>query len=414
MRLLLGDALTQLKLLEAESVDMFITSPPYYGLRNYGTAPVIWGGDENCEHQWGDTVYPSVGVNTNADSKGMEFNNRVGSGATVAQLPGNQVGGQFCSLCNAWKGELGSEPTVQLYVSHLLEIFAEVKRVLKKTGTFWLNIGDTYAGTGSGKGTGNFTAKDNPTCMKQPTDPTFKSKSQYAVPERLVLGLIDLGFIKRNSIIWHKPSCLPSSATDRFTNDFEYLYFFVKSESYYFEQQFEPYSKVYLDDKRHGRDDLTQNTKYPDDIEGGTKTRNNIFKGSKIKGWKTEANEGLRYGGDLAAAYKGKVPGKPEGRNKRAVWSINPARTKLAHFATFPEDLIETPIKAGCPVGGIVLDCFAGTSTTGAVALRLQRDYIGIEPNPQYFEMSRQRLEKITNQNDLFEKEKGELTCTYN
>jgi site-specific DNA-methyltransferase (adenine-specific) len=319
----------------------------------------------------------------------------------------NSNSGQYCSLCNAWKGELGSEPTVQLYVSHLLEIFAEVKRVLKKTGSFWLNISDTYAGTGSGKGTGNFTAKDNPTCMKQPTDNTFKSKSQYAVPERLVLGLMDLGFIKRNTIIWHKPSCLPSSAKDRFTNDFEYLFFFVKSENYYFEQQFEPYSDVYLKDNRHNMEEIpTYHTKYPEgvaEVDGGTRTRNNIFKGSEIKDWKTKNNEAMRYGGELGAAYKD-CDYRPnlKGRNKRAIWHINPARTNLAHFATFPEELIETPILAGCPEGGVVLDCFAGTSTTAAVAVRLHRDYLMIEPNPEYFKMSVDRLRKIEDQTKIF------------
>jgi DNA modification methylase len=312
-KIILGDALSSLRAMEQESIDCVITSPPYYGLRMYNTDPVVW--------------------------------------------------------TDGWKGELGSEPTVQLYVSHLLEIFGEVKRVLKKTGTFWLNIGDTYAGTGSGKGTGNFDAKDNPTCMKQPTDTTFKSKSQYAVPERLVLGLMDLGFIKRNTIIWHKPSCLPSSAKDRFTVDFEYLFFFVKSENYYFEQQLEvakaPGSKhVYKEGDKNSVIHDTVNKTYPvRDIVSG------------------------------------------EYRNKRSVWDINPARTKLAHFATFPEELIETPILAGCPVGGVVLDPFGGTSTTAAVAVRLHRNYVMIEPNPEYFRMSVERMGRIEDQTRIFMEE---------
>lgn len=317
---LLGDALTQLKTIESESVDMMITSPPYYGLRNYGTDPVIWGDN--------------------------------------------------------WKGELGSEPTVQLFIQHLLEIFAEVKRVLKQTGTCWINIADTYGGTGYGKGTGNFNNKNNPVCMTQQKDKSAKKKSQLCVPERLVLGMIEQGWIKRNTIIWHKPSCLPSSAKDRFTVDFENLFLFTKSSKYYFEQQFEPYSDTFLNDKRHTQEIPEYNSKYPEDnsIQGGCPTRNNIFK------------SGLN----------------PKGRNKRAVWHINPANNKEAHFATFPEELITTPILAGCPEGGIVLDPFGGTFTTAVVAYKNRRKWIMIEHNKKYFEMGSNRLKKYTDQEKLF------------
>ena len=310
INLLLGDALTQLRTIETGTVDMCITSPPYYMLRDYGI-----------------------------------------------------------------EGQLGMESTVEEYISNLADIFSEVYRTLKPTGSCWINISDTYG-----------------------TD-----KGQLCVPERLVLEMISSGWVKRNTIIWYKPSCLPSSAKDRFTNDFEYLFFFVKQEKYYFEQQLEPYSDVFLKDNGHNGDIPEYNTKYPDDIQGGTKTRNNIFKAHRTKNWKTENNEAMRYGGELSTTYKDcDYRPNSEGRNKRAIWAINPARTKEAHFATFPEELIITPIKAGCPKGGVVLDPFAGIFTTAITAHKLQRDYIMVELNPEYFEMGKKRLQKYTDQRRIF------------
>lgn len=376
-RVICGHSLIELRKLPDESVDMFITSPPYYGLRNYGTDPVIWGGDKNCSHKWGETTPPSVNKAGNYKPSGIEQTNRANDAGAISQARDIEVGGQFCQLCGAWKGELGSEPTVQLFVEHLLEIFAEVYRVLKPTGTCWINIADTYGGTGYGKGTGNFNNKNNPTCMTQPKDKSARKKSQLCVPERLVLGMIDQGWIKRNTIIWHKPSCLPSSAKDRFTIDFENLYFFVKSEKYYFEQQFEPYSDSFLNDNRHGKDLSHYNEWKPygeAGVQGGRKTRSKIFEAG--------INE--------------------KGRNKRSVWSINPAHSKMSHFACFPKELITTPILAGCPEGGVVLDCFAGTFTTAVVAHKLHRDYIMIELSPEYYETGCKRLKKLTDQERLW------------
>ena len=322
IKLLTGDALTQLKTLDDESVDMTITSPPYYGLRDYGV-----------------------------------------------------------------EGQLGMEPTVEEYITHLGKIFSEVYRVLKPTGACWINIGDTYAGNGIYIGKYKETHPDHkdlhtghsdkyPQKVKGYRDEHTRFKSQLCVPERLVIEMMSRGYIKRNTVIWKKPSCLPSSAKDRFTVDFEYLFFFVKNEKYYFKQQFEPYSEVYLKDKRHEMDEIpTYSTKYPDGIgaiDGGTRTRNNIFE------------SGL----------------KEEGRNKRAVWSINPARCAEAHFATFPQELIETPIRACCPEGGTVMDIFLGRGTTGILAKKLGLNFIGIELNPEYMEMARRNI--FPDQTDLF------------
>jgi len=189
-----GHALDVLRTFPDECVDCFVTSPPYWRVQNYETEPVVWANGSKCTHS---------------------FHN------------------DFCQKCGAWRGELGAEPTPDLYISHLCEIFDEVKRVLKSTGTCWINIGDTYGGShGSGgdhnKGgirEGKPKAKGN----------NYRHKCLVGIPERLVLVMQERGWIRRNTIIWHKTHCVPGSARDRFIVNFEYLYFFTKRQKYYFE-----------------------------------------------------------------------------------------------------------------------------------------------------------------------------------
>ena len=161
------------------------------------------------------------------------------------------------------------------------------------------------------------------------------------------------GWILRNEIIWHKPNCMPSSAEDRFTVDFEKVFFFVKSKKYYFEQLFEPM------------------------ITDGT---NGVF----------NKKECHKYVGVNMSNVSG--VDNQEGRNKRTVWSITTKGFSEAHFATYPEALVEPMIKSGCPMGGIVLDPFSGSGTTGRVAIDNGRDYIGIELNPEYIKIQEKRL----------------------
>jgi len=187
----------------------------------------------------------------------------------------------------------------------------------------------------------------------------IQAKSLCGIPDRFKLEMINRGWILRNTIIWHKPNCMPSSVKDRFTVDFEYVFFFVKSKKYWFETQYEPHS-----------------TK-----EGPLRNKN---KESSNKGYP----DGDRFSQGLRTGY-----GK-EGRNKRTVWKINTKPFKEAHFAVFPEELVETPIKAGCPKGGTVLDCFCGSGTSGVVAQRQEKDFIGIELNPEYIEIAKNRLDK--------------------
>ena len=201
-RVIIGNSLHVLKTMEAESIDLCVTSPPYWGLRDYGSAPEIYGGDSSCEHTWEEHRQPARGggpgkTTTVGANKDTEGNNR-----------GHPTISHYCTKCGAWKGQLGLEPTPQEYIDHLCAIFDEVKRVLKPTGACWVNLGDTYG--------------------------TDKSLAQ--VPARFAMAMTDRGWLLRNEVIWQKPNAMPSSVSDRFTVDHEKFYFFTKEPTYYFNQ----------------------------------------------------------------------------------------------------------------------------------------------------------------------------------
>lgn len=303
--ILQGDALEVLKTLEDESVSMCMTSPPYWALRDYGS-----------------------------------------------------------------EGQLGLEPTFQEYINRLCDIFDEVKRVLKKDGTCWVNLGDTYSAGGGGpqaneraeKGI-KWSEKSEKNTHRQSVAKGFQPKCLLQIPNRFAIEMTNRGWTLRNEIIWHKPSCMPASVTDRFTVDFEKVFLFSKNKQYYFEQQLEPFA-------------------------------------SEPEGMRNKGNENFgknALGGDKRAMSEGErdwyIKGK---RNKRCVWSINPKPFSEAHFAVYPEELCWTPIKAGCPEGGIILDPFFGAGTTGLVAKKLSRKYLGIELNPEYIKLAKDRLAQQT------------------
>jgi len=346
-KIIQGDALEVLKTLENESIDCVITSPPYWALRDYGV-----------------------------------------------------------------EGQLGLEPTFQEYITKLCDIFDEVKRVLKKEGTCWVVIGDTYYGSGKGVGGDIKKSKESyqmPEDWKRPSRDNFnkikvecvclfckqkfkgKPKSQFCsttclnkmgndfrsqnrqmpdkslcqIPSRFTIEMTNRGWILRNEIIWHKPNCMPSSVKDRFTVNFEKVFFFVKNKKYWFETQYEKYTAPM---NRWGGDKLKADGK--SNWDNGT-------------GQDTYRDRNMRP--------------NEEGRNKRTVWTITTKPFKEAHFAVFPEALIEPMIKAGCPVNGIVLDCFFGAGTTGVVSLKLDRKYLGIELNPEYIKIAQDRIKPYEN-----------------
>jgi len=258
------------------------------------------------------------------------------------------------------KGQIGREPTVAEYIERLCAVFDEVKRVLKPSGTCWVNLGDTYASCGR---TRRQFAGHRPGFKVQ-------AKSLVLIPFRFAVEMVDRGWRLRNVIIWQKPNCLPSSARDRFTVDFEYLFFFARSGRYFFSPQYEPVcpstirrverfraNRERFDPRRHQHSEhrLVQT---PFDL------------------LQRICQRGLN----------------PHGRNRRCVWRIPVRGFPGAHFAVYPKELVETPIRSGCPTGGLVLDPFFGTGTTGLVARDLRRRFIGIELSADYVRLACRRL----------------------
>lgn len=295
-----GNSIEVLKTLPDNSIDCCITSPPYWGLRDYGH-------DE----------------------------------------------------------QLGNEKHFREFVHNLANIFDEVKRVLKDTGTCFVNLGDTYGTQSGSMGTGLIEPKyghNESRDFKQQN--VNMHKSLCLIPERFAIEMIDRGWTLRNQIIWHKPNQMPASALDRFTVDFEKIFFFVKEpKDYYFEQQIEPYENEL-------------------DRWGGEQKRNPINEKIDPKG-KANANS--------LARERDMRPNK-EGRNMRTVWSINTEPCSEAHFATYPQKLVQRMLLAGCPENGLVLDPFFGSGTTGIYARKANRNYIGIELNPEYVKVANKRI----------------------
>ena len=303
-----ADALDGLKVLEDESVDMCVTSPPYYGLRDYGT-----------------------------------------------------------------ERQIGMEESPQEYVKNLTEIFMEVYRVLKPTGTLWLNIGDSYAGSGkgpmslavAGNGKNKTLYEKNKRVQEVPkTWAGIKPKDMIGIPWMLAFSLRENGWYLRSDIIWKKRNCLPESVKDRPTKCYEHIFLLSKEKKYYYDYKAiqEPLMDVSKARYKRGR---SANSKYVGQ-QGITQVRENFS--------------------DFDQEF----------RRKRDVWAVSTNTYKMdEHFAMYPEKLIEPCILAGCPKGGIVLDPFFGSGTTGAVSKRLGRQYVGIEINPKYCEKAGQRIAQV-------------------
>jgi DNA modification methylase len=292
-------------------------------LRAYGTKPLIWDGQPGCEHRWEKRL---------AGHHPRQVEQTKWKTAEASARGQTASAGSFCFGCGAWKGQLGLEPTPGLYINHLCSIFDEVKRVLKKTGTCWVVIGDTYSG--SGCGTNDYITEASRTlqCTGKRAElhktggisQKLKSplpKSLCLIPARFSVEMTNRGWVLRNEIVWWKPNCLPSSVKDRFTVDFEKILFFVKSKKYYFNQQLEPLSETTANDRRMGMERFE-------------------YRGKRLRReretQKREVSASFWFASHL-------------GRNKRCVWRIPNQPFSGAHFAVFPEALVETPIKAGCP-----------------------------------------------------------------
>lgn len=359
------DCLDGLKLLPNDSIDMLITSPPYWGLRDYNGKDKIWDEDKTCEHEWYENVKKPDGgqgsLSANVGANKNDFNN----------MRDHNIVSHFCSKCGAWKGQLGLEPTFDLYIKHMVNIFEEVKRILKPTGTCWVNLGDTYAGSNKGAWSNKNNQKETYVPDKRyAIKDTVTKKSLVGIPDRFKIAMIDNGWICRNDIIWHKPNAMPSSVKDRFTVDYERLFFFTKTGKYFFEQQKEPMKTKDTSNPRGSKGVLGQQN-------AGRRKKQDMLGRSDYTGFNA------RY----------EAP-KDLMRNKRCVWEINTQPFKDAHFAVYPEKFVEIPIKAGCPENGVVLDVFAGSGTTGLVAKKNNRNYILFEINKEYCEMAENRVNK--------------------
>jgi DNA modification methylase len=428
-RILVGDVLDRLRQLEPDSVHACVTSPPYWGLRDYGTG--TWdGGDAKCDHAAppkSSTIISGSAANKTGPNKTEPF------GAQYRDI---------CAKCGARRidQQIGLEPTPEEFIARLVDVFREVRRVLRPDGTCWVNMGDCYAGSTMTGGDGSTSSLVGTHHQKRMGG--LKPKDLVGQPWRLAFALQADGWWLRSDIIWAKPNPMPESVTDRPTKAHEYVFLLAKSARYFYD----------ADAVREASEDKARRV-IPD---GWRKTWDN---GDKVEG----KQKGLRHPAHFEGCHLA-------GRNLRDVWSIATEPYPEAHFATFPTKLVEPCVKAGTsergvcascgapwgrvveigelvptqpnadkraypspledghdqgvarssshrskcayrrtdkgfhptcacdqrhlppPVPATVLDPFAGSGTTGVVATKLGRDFIGIELNPQYAELARRRI----------------------
>lgn len=244
-----GDVIQQLRTLDAESVNCCVTSPPYWSLRRYDAPDVVWGGDpEGCEHEWGDVAKGGTAVEGYAGKKKWQHsvNGRDEPHPEARHRTDNPddwtritVSTSLCVRCGAWKGQLGLEPTPELFVEHTMLWLREVRRVLRKDGVCWVNIGDSYAGSGQGIGSdhGKSVVTDDDLGDKKPVPPGLKAKDLVLMPFRVALAAQADGWWIRSIIIWNKPNAMPSSVTDRPTTSHEYVLMLSRSARYWYDQE---------------------------------------------------------------------------------------------------------------------------------------------------------------------------------
>ena len=371
--ILIGDVREQLKQLPDQSVNCVVTSPPYWGLRDYGTAS--WdGGDLNCDHQ-GKPMATKANINRNC-----------GSGNDVKNAQAREFFKDICGKCGAKRidSQIGLEQTPDAFIKELVSVFNEIKRVLRDDGTLWLNIGDSYASfrdgkatpdTTRGESTGTLVEKGKASNRKASTfaNTSIKHKDLVGIPWMLAFALRADGWYLRQDIIWHKPNPMPESVRDRCTKSHEYIFLLTKSPQYYYDHQ-----AIQEDAK------TSPGATWKERKAAGA-TAGNVIVGDGVRNGTQRVVHGKGVTSNLT-----RQDGK---RNKRSVWTVTTRPFKGAHFATFPPSLIEPCILAGCPEGGTVLDPFFGAGTTGLVAQRHNRKWIGCELNPEYAAIAQARIE---------------------
>ena len=299
IKFLQGNCIDKIKELEDNSIDCVVTSPPYWGLRDYGVP-----------------------------------------------------------------GQLGLEKTYQEHIQNIVELFRAIKPKLKESATIWLNYGDCYATAKNGRDASNIVGDDRTFRNKPFTtiQGQLKNKDLVMMPNRIAIALQEAGWYIRSEIIWHKPNPMPESVKDRPTSSHEKIWLITKNKKYYYDADAikEPVADISIKRVKYG-------------YKAGHK--------SSPYNYMNIPKQGKRFC-------------DPDGRNKRNVWTITTKPFKDAHFATFPKDLIEPCIKAGCPEGGTVLDPFGGSGTTGIVSKHLKRKAILIELNEEYIAIAKKRINK--------------------
>lgn len=335
--ILVGDAREQLASLPDQSVQTCVTSPPYYGLRDYGV-----------------------------------------------------------------DGQIGLESTVDAYVAALVDVFRDVRRVLKDDGTLWLNLGDSYAGGGGMSWDAPSTLAGSKQSTSKGSKPggikphgQFKSKDLIGIPWRVAFALQADGWYLRQDIIWSKPNPMPESVQDRCTKSHEYIFLLSKSPRYYYDAAAIAEPVTLSTVERLSQPNL-ENQQGSDRVPGKTN--------GTMKAVVRKQNTGHRFGGhkygddadEQSRTKSGNVFTGSETRNKRSVWTVSTKPYSDAHFATFPREIPETCIKAGSREGDTVLDPFAGSGTTGEAAEFLGRRVVLIELNPAYVPLIEKRLAQRT------------------
>ena len=287
-------------------------------------------------------------------------------------------------------GQIGLEETPEKYIERLCDVFSEVRRVLTPQGTLWLNIGDSYNGNkvGNTEVVKNKKVSESNDFHKKLWSGA-KPKDLIGIPWMLAFALRSQGWYLRQDIIWHKPNPMPESVTDRCTKSHEYIFLLSKSQKYYFD--YEAIQEPCADQSR-------TNYACGNRTNGINKDRNDNDFGERSKNWKPRTKN-CQYDGQKPNSFHlSRENGEPDKeyyvRNKRDVWSVNVKPCSEAHFATYPFELIKPCILAGCPENGIVLDPFMGSGTTAIVARSLNRNYLGVELNPEYIKIAHKRLEK--------------------
>lgn len=434
-RIIVADVRDGLAQLPDHSIDCVVTSPPYWGLRDYDLEPQVWDGDADCEHCWEPAATDAAHDKHNSKQPASP-QKRVGFNQRVAEHRATDFG-RSCTKCNTWEGCLGLEPTIEVYLRHLLAIFDDIRRVLKPTGTCWVNLGDCYRGGWNLSASGKF---------RDTSLTNVQSKSLCLVPHRFAVAMIERGWIMRNHVVWHKPNCLPQPVRDRFTNTWDHMLLFVKQPRYWFN----------LDAVR-----VPHRTKFKRPIKVDP-VRSRLPASGPTRG----KNPGDCWQAPIDTQSSEATAPPPDVGD---LWVIPTRPSKNAHFATFPERFVELPIRAGCPPlvckrcgvpkrdirhipanpnafdislrdakagvrklpgkqisadraaqydeatyaaqarevaisegcscrrgfhKGIVLDPFMGSGTVAVVARRFARDFVGFECKPAYAEIARQRLRR--------------------